>query len=418
MAAGEQFSFQKLTRRHAIKLSPPAGVSVEDCSLAVGEFVGYESIKSASRMNGAVVIFLDEVDKVNRLLESGVTINDTHTPVFSLTGPAKKVIISNAPPFLKNELLEKELGRYGKLVSPIKMIPFSCKSPQLKHVVSFRRHVYMILKKNDEELNLVFKFKVEDFDYTVHVTTELMKCFGCGAVGHAIRSCPNERRAGRLAADAAETPPAGADVGAAAPVEPREMQVSQADDRGDSGPGDEEVEDSINKQSGQKVQDISEGDLNVGHIATRVVESVLFNEEDVLMDDDFSKMSNKRKSPENKSNTEQVTKVSKMHPMGCSSQSQENLSNTQEGGSECGNTQVDAESVYSFAKIQTFLQKTKGMRSVKVDEFFPDLSLFLSSVRFFMKNTEPTTQSTFTDQEIFRLKKLMVKVKTQIATDD
>lgn len=60
---------------------------------------------------------------------------------------------------------------------------------------------------------------------------------------------------------------------------------------------------------------ISEGDLNVGHIATRVVESVLFNEEDVLMDDDFSKMSNKRKSPENKSNTERVTKVSKMHPM-------------------------------------------------------------------------------------------------------
>ncbi len=244
-------------------------------------------------MNGAVVIFLDEVDKVNRLLESGVTINDTHTPVFSLTGPAKKVIISNAPPFLKNELLEKELGRYGKLVSPIKMIPFSCKSPQLKHVVSFRRHVYMILKKNDEELNLVFKFKVEDFDYTVHVTTELMKCFGCGAVGHAIRSCPNERRAGRLAADAAETPPAGADVGAAAPVEPREMQVSQADDRGDSGPGDEEVEDLINKQSDQKVQDISEGDLNVGHIATRVVESVLFNEEDVLMDDDFSKCQTK-----------------------------------------------------------------------------------------------------------------------------
>ncbi len=79
---------------------------------------------------------------------------------------------------------------------------------------------------------------------------------------------------------------------------------------------------------------------------------------------------------------------------------------------------MDAESVYSFAKIQTFLQKTKGMRSVKVDEFFPDLSLFLSSIRFFMKNTEPTTQSTFTDQEIFSLKKLIVKVKTQIANYD
>ncbi len=52
------------------------------------------------------------------------------------------------------------------------------------------------------------------------------------------------------------------------------MQVSQTDDRGDSGPGDEVVEDPNNIQSDQK--DISKGDLNVGHIATRVVESVFF----------------------------------------------------------------------------------------------------------------------------------------------
>lgn len=45
----------------------------------------------------------------------------------------------------------------------------------------------MVLKKNDEELNLVFKFRVDDFDY---VTSETMKCFGCGTEGHLIRSCP------------------------------------------------------------------------------------------------------------------------------------------------------------------------------------------------------------------------------------
>ncbi len=37
MAVGDQLGFFKLTHRHAIKLSPPAGCSVEDCSLAVGE---------------------------------------------------------------------------------------------------------------------------------------------------------------------------------------------------------------------------------------------------------------------------------------------------------------------------------------------------------------------------------------------
>ena len=87
-------------------------------------------------------------------------IQGSFTPVLSLANPVKKVLISNVPPFLKNELLEKELARHGQLMSPIKMISIHCKSQHLKHVVSFRRHVFMVLKKSEEELNLVFRFKI------------------------------------------------------------------------------------------------------------------------------------------------------------------------------------------------------------------------------------------------------------------
>ncbi|RXN13379.1 hypothetical protein ROHU_009751 [Labeo rohita] len=74
---------------------------------------------------------------------------------------------------------------------------------------------------------------------------EMMRCFGCGALGHAIRSCPNERGASHSAADAAETPPAVADGGVTAPGEPREnTQVSQVEIRGDNGQEDEVVVDS------------------------------------------------------------------------------------------------------------------------------------------------------------------------------
>ncbi|TWW59348.1 hypothetical protein D4764_06G0008780 [Takifugu flavidus] len=73
--------FEKLTRRHAVKVLPEAGVSVEEVSYAVGEVVGFESVKSASRMNKAVVIFIDDVSKVERLVESGVILRDTFTPV-------------------------------------------------------------------------------------------------------------------------------------------------------------------------------------------------------------------------------------------------------------------------------------------------------------------------------------------------
>lgn len=66
-----------------------------------------------------IVIFLDIVSKVNYLVERGVVIHDTFVPVLPLVSPAKRVTISNAPPFIKNEA--KELSRYDHLISPIKI---------------------------------------------------------------------------------------------------------------------------------------------------------------------------------------------------------------------------------------------------------------------------------------------------------
>ncbi len=50
----------------------------------------------------------------------------------------------------------------------------------------------MILKDNRTELNLNLKLRVDDFDYTVFVSTDGMKCFGCGKTGHLVRVCPDK----------------------------------------------------------------------------------------------------------------------------------------------------------------------------------------------------------------------------------
>uniref|UniRef100_A0A8C9WWL4 CCHC-type domain-containing protein n=1 Tax=Sander lucioperca TaxID=283035 RepID=A0A8C9WWL4_SANLU len=113
---------------------------------------------------------------------------------------SKRITISNAPPFIKNEDLAKELSRYGQLISPIKMVLLGCKSPKLKHVVCHRRHVFM--KDNAADLNLTFSFKVEGFSYVVFATSDTMKCFGCGEEGHLVRFCPR-----RPAPDPAERAP-------------------------------------------------------------------------------------------------------------------------------------------------------------------------------------------------------------------
>ncbi|KAI3365345.1 hypothetical protein L3Q82_010129, partial [Scortum barcoo] len=104
-----QEELEKLTRRHAVKVLPQAGCSVEEVGSAVGEVVGFESIKSASRMNSAVVIFLDEVVKVERVVEAGIVLRDTFTPVYPLVNPSKKITVSNAPPFIKNDDLLPKL---------------------------------------------------------------------------------------------------------------------------------------------------------------------------------------------------------------------------------------------------------------------------------------------------------------------
>ncbi len=74
-------------------------------------------------MNKATVFFLTEIQMVNDLIETGLIIKDTFVPVLPLSSPSKKVVLSNVPPFVKNEKLEQILQRYGKIVSPIKMIP-------------------------------------------------------------------------------------------------------------------------------------------------------------------------------------------------------------------------------------------------------------------------------------------------------
>lgn len=103
----EAMAFEQLTRWHGIKVPVGVDCSIEECSLAVGEVVGHSCIKSASRMNSVIVLFLETIEKVNEVVEQGIVIKDKHIGVFPLVNPAKKVI-SNVPSFISDEVLERE----------------------------------------------------------------------------------------------------------------------------------------------------------------------------------------------------------------------------------------------------------------------------------------------------------------------
>lgn len=166
------------------------------------------------------------------MVQNGVVLHGTLNQVLPLSLPSKKIVISNVSPLLPNSLLERELARHGKLVSSITNIPLGSKSPLLKHVVSFRRQVYMI-PNDGGELDLSLTFTIDGAHYIVFATSDtVMKCFGCGAMGHLIRACPlrpkHNESDGATAAGAEDVESVEGDPSTASPVDTPSVADSSA----------------------------------------------------------------------------------------------------------------------------------------------------------------------------------------------
>ncbi|KAK3541447.1 hypothetical protein QTP86_025547 [Hemibagrus guttatus] len=75
--------------QQACMLSVSAGVA----RFQLGNVVGHENIVSASRMNSAIVVFLNDVEKVRKLTQNGIVGNNETILVSPLSSPVKKVML-------------------------------------------------------------------------------------------------------------------------------------------------------------------------------------------------------------------------------------------------------------------------------------------------------------------------------------
>lgn len=460
--------FSKLTRKHGVRIAPAFVCSVEDCSLSVGKVVGYSSIKSAARMNNAVVIFVDTIEKANTLVEKGITINDAFVSVLPLATPAKKVTLANVPPFISDEVLARELSRYGKIVSQIRKIPSGCKSPELKHVVSHRRYVFMILNKRDEDLSLALKLRVDDFDYIIFATSASMKCYRCGKEGHLIRACPekevpSEQNVPDKTADETnqkETETVRQDIqdNVVRQDETGEMQQgSQVKEGGQEKTGEVQKDSEVSEgglkktdkvQKNSKVGEGGQENITKGQEASpkmmfgpksmvtakqnektvneTAVDDIVSGEGEINMKDDegvlkVSHMKRKIQSNSESSRAKRSVEKNKSSVKVVEQKDTESDSSMEE---DCDADSVFSDSKmtasqrkeeYSIGKIKLFLQKTKNMKGVKVEDFFSDRDSFSYSVR---QNMGKKGKGVFTKQEEYRLKKIVQKIRPETNSDD
>ena len=180
-----------LTRKHAVRCESFDNFTVEQYVTSMAMLVGDESIIAASRMNKSVVIFLSSLDAVEMAIINGLFIDNQMIDVAHMIKPATKVILSNVPPYIPNQLITKELEQYGQVVGRFRAIPLGCKAASLKHVMSFRRQGFILLRGGTGNINGLIRIMHDGHPYNIYLSTDEMKCFGCMETGHLRKNCPH-----------------------------------------------------------------------------------------------------------------------------------------------------------------------------------------------------------------------------------
>lgn len=186
--SSEYEPFTGIDRKNGIRIDCLDGVAIEAYVKGAASVVSPANIIAASRSKGAIMIYLKSDNDVTKLCVEGVQVGGAFHNVYSLENEPTRFIISNVPPYIPNFVIKRSLETYGKVIGSARAIPLGCKSPELRHVKSFRRQVQILIDKTvvPDYIDIAFAGKT----HRVFISTDEIVCFRCHEKGHFQRTCP------------------------------------------------------------------------------------------------------------------------------------------------------------------------------------------------------------------------------------
>lgn len=102
--------------------------------------------------NNRVCVYLSSKEVVQSFMVThgaGINIADSFIPARRLITPAKRIVLSNVSPCIPHAIIEEALRSVKlKPVSPISFIGAGMGLEEYKHVMSFRRQVFIAATEN------------------------------------------------------------------------------------------------------------------------------------------------------------------------------------------------------------------------------------------------------------------------------
>lgn len=246
----------------------------------------------------------------------------------------------------------------------------------------------MFLTSPERTLEISFRVNNGENSYMLYASTDNLKCFECGNLGHKRFSCPNKKvdNEQRLPVDSTESEPSknNDSTDAVEITTTPQMPVTEKKRPSERVIGHNEVSESDD--------DAEDEQAGCSYAVVRLLSEV----EDVVS--------------ESVTDAQAVEEGSVDELDGVSQCTDDNMNEQWFEGEEM--SKVMKEDLYTVAQISGFLDETKG-KKVEVSDFFPDLDKFIASVMWARRHS---SYEELSQQKHFRLKKHITAIRQKSET--